>query len=85
MIFCIVNCMFEAARQVYDQPMVLELTQLGAGPAACFRKPWPDLPIVSVGTANGGSNHHAPNENIRVEDYRKAVKYMIALLYACGR
>ncbi|PST34456.1 M20/M25/M40 family metallo-hydrolase [Enterocloster lavalensis] len=77
--------LFEAARQVYDQPMVLELTQLGAGPAACFRKPWPDLPIVSVGTANGGSNHHAPNENIRVEDYRKAVKYMIALLYACGR
>lgn len=75
--------LFRAAEQVYGQPMVLELTQLGAGPAACFRKPWPGLPIVSVGTANGGSNHHAPDENIRVEDYRKAVKYMIALLYAC--
>lgn len=76
--------LFAAAEQVYHKPMVLELTQLGAGPASCFREPWPELPIVSVGTANGGSNHHAPDENIRVEDYRKAVKYMIALLYACG-
>ncbi|MCD7906592.1 MAG: M20/M25/M40 family metallo-hydrolase, partial [Clostridium sp.] len=76
--------LFEAAKQVYSEPMVLELTQLGAGPAACFRKPWPQMPIVSVGTANGGSNHHAPDENIRVEDYRRAVKYIIALLYSCA-
>ena len=74
--------LFQAAKEVYDQPMVLELTQLGAGPAACLRRPWPDLPIVGVGPANGGSNHHAPDENIRIEDYRKAVKYMIALLYS---
>ena len=37
--------LFEAARQVYDQPMVLELTQLGAGPAACFESPGRTCPL----------------------------------------
>lgn len=70
----------EAAKLVYGKPMVLEITQMGAGPAVCFRKAWKDLPIISAGVANNGSNHHAPDENINIADYKNAVKYMIALL-----
>lgn len=70
----------ETATLVYDKPMVIELTQLGAGPAIAFRRAWPDVPIVGVGPANTGSNHHAPNENISVLDYKNAIKYMIAFM-----
>ena len=72
----------DAAKLVYDKPMIVELTQLGAGPAGIFREAWPDLSIVGFGPGNTEGNHHAPNENIRIQDYRNAVKYVIALLYS---
>lgn len=72
----------EAAKKVYAQPMVVELTQLGGGPAGVFREAWPELPIVGFGPANTTPNHHAPEENMNVEDYRKAIKYLIALFYS---
>lgn len=70
-----------AASHVYEKPMVIEPTQLGAGPASAFRDAWSELPIVGIGPANTAANHHAPNENMLVEDYKEAVKLMIALLY----
>ena len=69
-----------AAKHVYEKPMVTELTQLGAGPACLFRDAWPEMPIVGFGPGNTNGNHHAPDENLIVEDYRSAVKYVIALL-----
>jgi acetylornithine deacetylase/succinyl-diaminopimelate desuccinylase-like protein len=72
----------EAAKSVFEQPMIIELTQLGAGPAGIFREAWPDLPIVGFGPGGTEGNHHAPDENIKIEDYRNAVKYVIALLYS---
>lgn len=74
----------EAATRVYDQPMVIELTQLGSGPAIAMRSAWPQMPIVGFGPANTGSNHHAPDENLRLEDYREAVKHVAALLCSYG-
>lgn len=70
----------EAARKVYGMPMVTELSQLGAGPAIVFRKAWPDLPIVGFGPGNINGNHHAPDENLRIEDYFLSVKHIAALL-----
>lgn len=70
----------EAAGKVYGMPMVTELSQLGAGPAIAFRRAWPDLPVVGFGPGNTGGNHHAPNENLRIEDYFLAVKHVAALL-----
>lgn len=72
----------EVAKEVFPGPMIVELTQLGAGPAAVFRKAWPYLPIFGLGPANITGNHHAPNENLGVEDYRRAIKYLIALCYS---
>lgn len=71
----------KAAEKVYANSVVIEPTQLGAGPAIVFRDAWPELPIVGIGPGNTGSNHHAPNENLRVEDYKNAVKHIIALMY----
>ena len=70
----------QAAGKVYEKPMVVELTQLGAGPAYILRDVNPDLPIIGIGPGNTHSNHHAPNENLGVQDYKNAVKHIIALL-----
>ena len=70
----------QAAEKVYEKPMVVELTQLGAGPACILRDVNPALPIIGIGPGNTHSNHHAPNENLSVQDYKNAVKHIIALL-----
>ena len=70
-----------AAALVYEKPLVIELAQLGGGPAGLFREAWPDIPIAGIGPANTGSSHHAPNENITLEHYKNAVKMVIALLF----
>lgn len=70
-----------AAEKAYDKPLVIEPTQLGAGPAIAFRRAWSDLPIIGIGPGNTGSNHHAPDENLTEDDYIRAVKHMIAFLY----
>lgn len=71
----------EASEIAFGKPLVIEPLQLGPGPAHLFRSVWPELPIVGIGPGNNSSNHHGPNENLKIEDYKKAVKQCIALLY----
>lgn len=73
-----------ASKAVYGKPLVIEPLQLGPGSAHVLRSVWPELPVVGIGPGNHGSNHHGPNENLRVEDYKNAVKLCIALLYTYG-
>lgn len=71
-----------AAEKVYSQPLVVELTQLGAGPAALLRNVWPELPIFGIGPANVTGNHHAPDENLGIQDYKNSIKFLIELCYS---
>lgn len=71
----------EAAAIVYDKPLVIELAQQGAGPAMLFREACPGVPIVGIGPGSTASAHHAPNENLYLEHYKKAVKMTIALMF----
>jgi len=71
----------KSARMSFGKPLVIEPLQLGPGPAYLFREAWPELPIVGIGPGNNESNHHGPNENLKMEDYIKAVKHCIALLF----
>lgn len=71
----------EASEIVYGKPLVIEPLQLGPGPAHVLKNVYPELPIVGIGPGNNGSNHHGPNENLKIEDYKNAVKQCIALLY----
>lgn len=72
----------KSAAQAYKEPLVIEPTQLGGGPAIYFHRAWPQLPIVGAGPGNTTGNHHSPDENLKLEDYRASVKHMIALMYA---
>ena len=75
------DILVRSAAKVYEEPMVIEPTALGGGPVIYFHRAWPKMPIVGVGPGNTSGNHHAPDENLKVEDYKASLKYMIALLF----
>lgn len=46
-----------------------------------------EIPIVGFGPGNSSGNHHAPDGNLRIEDYqnyRASVEYVVALLCSYG-
>jgi acetylornithine deacetylase/succinyl-diaminopimelate desuccinylase-like protein len=51
----------------------------GSGPEPQFATEL-NVPIISVGIGWSGSGAHAPNESIRVPDYREGTYYMIQLI-----
>jgi acetylornithine deacetylase/succinyl-diaminopimelate desuccinylase-like protein len=78
-----VQIVIDAAGGVYDQPIVVQPTSPGSGPRSVFAG-WTDMPIVGLGVANVGSQVHAPNENIAVEDYRQGIKHIAAIVRGMG-
>ena len=74
-----VHIVVEAASHVYRQPIVIQPTSPGTGPRWVFSE-WSDMPIVGLGVGHIGSQIHAPNENIVLEDYREGIKHIAAIL-----
>ena len=79
------ECLEKAALTAYGKPLVKEVTQLGAGPAIAFRWVQPDLKIIGIGPGNTNGNHHAPDENMRIDDYIRSMKFTAAFLYEYGK
>jgi len=78
-----VQVILDAAATVYDQPLVVQPTSPGSGPRSVFAG-WTDMPIVGLGVANIGSQVHAPNENVVIEDYRQGIKHIAAIIQNFG-
>jgi len=69
-----------AARDVYEQPPVLSPLMIGTGPMYPIVRTL-GIPTVSpAGVCRPASNIHAPNENVRVEDFIAAIEYSAAWL-----
>lgn len=64
-----------AMANLYGAPPVVYPTIAGSGPMyeLCQRY---GIPAVSLGVGWSGSRNHAPNENIRIEDYIEGIKVM---------
>ena len=77
-----VQVVTRAAQDVYEKPMVVLPTAAGTGPRDVFD--WSGMPIAGIGCGHAGSVQHAPNENIRLADYKEAVKHVAALLFRAG-
>jgi acetylornithine deacetylase/succinyl-diaminopimelate desuccinylase-like protein len=69
----VVKAAEEAALAVYGKPASIAPTQGGSGPMHPFKE-YLNLPMVAFGVGYWGSGNHGPNENIRLEDYRKGIK-----------
>ncbi len=75
----VVDAAKKAALAVYGKPAVIAPTQGGSGPMHPFRK-YLDLPMVAFGVGYWGSSNHAPNENIRLQDYRAGIKMAVEFI-----
>lgn len=72
----LVHAMTKAAETTYGVPVVLAPTMAGTGPMFLFG-PALGVPVVSgAGCGYHGMQIHAPNENIRIADYWKAITWM---------
>jgi acetylornithine deacetylase/succinyl-diaminopimelate desuccinylase-like protein len=69
----------ETAREAWGTEPVYHLSSPGTGPMHPFGQ-YLNLPIVSTGSGFFGSRVHAPNEQIRLNDFRKGILHMALLL-----
>jgi acetylornithine deacetylase/succinyl-diaminopimelate desuccinylase-like protein len=79
-----VALVLDAARDVYDLPPQVRPMIGGSGPNHAFIEHL-KVPIVTLGGGYPGARAHAPDENIRVEDFVRGIKHMARVLVALGR
>jgi acetylornithine deacetylase/succinyl-diaminopimelate desuccinylase-like protein len=79
-----VGLVIETAREAWEAEPVYHLSSAGTGPMEPFGK-YLQLPIVSTGSGYYGSRAHAPDEQIRLDDFHKAIRHMALLLDRFGR
>jgi acetylornithine deacetylase/succinyl-diaminopimelate desuccinylase-like protein len=71
-----------AARDVFDQPAAVSPMMIGTGPMYPVAHTL-GLPTVSpAGVCRPDSNIHAPNENVRVDDFLAIIEYTVSWLKA---
>ncbi|HEV2704668.1 MAG TPA: M20/M25/M40 family metallo-hydrolase [Pyrinomonadaceae bacterium] len=66
----------ESAEEIYGVPPIVYPLDPASGPvgAVCGVRQ-PPTPVVSFGVSYFGSNPHAPDENIRLDDFIQGIKY----------
>lgn len=69
----------EAARDVYGQPQIIHPMSGGSGPIHPFIETL-GLPVATAGVSYPGARVHAPNENIRVQDFVNGVRHTARLM-----
>ena len=80
----IATTVVETARELYGrEPLVLP-NMAGTGPQYLLCAQF-GVPAVGMGVGNADSNNHAPNENIRIDDYIEGIKHMIWVFHRFGQ
>ncbi|MDO8491537.1 MAG: M20/M25/M40 family metallo-hydrolase [Dehalococcoidia bacterium] len=79
-----VSLVGDAARDVYKMEPVVVPTSAGTGPMFAFTDVL-GLPVASSGVSYPDSRVHAPDENMRLSDFDKAIKHMAAIIERLGR
>lgn len=70
----------EAAVEVYGAPAVVFPMLGGSSPMYDFAGPLGNIPIVTAGVGYWANAQHAPNEHIRLEDFRQAARHIARIL-----
>lgn len=79
----IVTELVAAAQDVYGRVPQLWPMSGGSGPGYLFAEEI-GVSIVSLGVGYSGARIHAPNENIRIGDFRNGMRHMAALMTRMG-
>jgi acetylornithine deacetylase/succinyl-diaminopimelate desuccinylase-like protein len=76
----------ENAAEVYEKPPVIYPIDPASGPVgAICGVQHPHTPVVSFGVSYYGSNPHGPDENIRLEDFLRGVKYFGRIIHSLAQ
>ena len=78
-----VALVLDAAKQVYELPPLVWPMTGGSGPNHAFIEHL-GVPVATLGAGYPGARAHAPDENIRVEDFVRGIKHMARVLVAFG-
>jgi acetylornithine deacetylase/succinyl-diaminopimelate desuccinylase-like protein len=73
----------QAAREVYGIEPVLVPNSAGGGPMALFTEVL-GLPTISCGIGYPKSKPHAPDENIRLDDFVNGARHIAAIIERCA-
>jgi acetylornithine deacetylase/succinyl-diaminopimelate desuccinylase-like protein len=76
-----VEVVVQSAVDIYGVPQVVRPLVGGSGPNHAFLHHL-KVPIATAGVGYPGSGAHAPNENIRLDDYIKGTKHIVRILKA---
>jgi acetylornithine deacetylase/succinyl-diaminopimelate desuccinylase-like protein len=81
-----IQLVVESAREVYGVPQRIEPMSGGSGPNRPFIHDL-GLPVATAGLGYPEGNVHAPNENIRIDLFEKAIKHTARIMdaFAIGR
>jgi acetylornithine deacetylase/succinyl-diaminopimelate desuccinylase-like protein len=74
-----VEVVVQSAVEVYGVPQIVRPLIGGSGPNHAFLH-YLKVPIATAGVGYPGSRAHAPNENIRLDDYIKGTKHIARIL-----
>lgn len=74
------QAVLRAAEKVYGAPPIVNGV---SAEGTILKHVW--IPCVLTGFANPGANLHAPNENIKIDDYIRGIKYAAAIMEEFGR
>ncbi len=78
-----IQLVVDAARGVYDHEMLIAPMTGGSGPNAAFIE-YLGAPIATSGMGYPGGLIHAPNENIRLDLFEKAIRHTARIVAAFG-
>jgi acetylornithine deacetylase/succinyl-diaminopimelate desuccinylase-like protein len=79
----IVKVVSESVRRVYGREPVVMPTAAGTGPMHVLTAA-AGIPTIGSGVGYAHSNNHAPNENIRIDDYVHGMKHIATVLHLFG-
>lgn len=79
-----IQLVVDSATEVYGKPMQIMPMTGGSGPNYIVQQAL-QIPIATLGVGYPESNAHAPNENIRLNDYLKTARHLVRVLDAFGR
>ncbi len=71
--------LYQALHKTFEQPPIRIRTSGGSIPIAPFVQTL-GIPAVTVPTVNRDNNQHSPNENIRIGNYRDAIRTFLGVL-----
>ncbi len=78
-----IKLVVEEALPVYGMPMQIVPMTGGSGPNHAFIE-YLGVPVATAGIGYPGTQAHAPNENIRLDDYVKGAKHITRIITAFG-